>query len=409
MRLLFIVPYAPTPIRTRPYYFLKYLAARGHQITLVTLRSSLGEEQALQQWGNLGVKVVAAPLSRPRSLWNSLRALPTTTPLQAVFCWQPALARQITTLLTHNDFQACHIEHLRGALYGKHVQKVIRDYHKSLPVIWDSVDSISSLFEQAAAFSRSPAGRFITRLELGRTRKFEGAMVRNFDATLVTTASEKDALLELARRDTHTIADTQIQVVPNGVDTEYFTPKPTPRETATILFSGKMSYHANFTAALYLVQEIMPKVWQTQPRARVLIVGENPPQTLKALAHADAERIELTGAVPDMRPYMERATVACAPMVYGVGVQNKILEAMAMELPVIASERAARALQVQNGSEILIGADADALSQHLLCALQDNALRTTLAHNARRYVETHHRWQASVAALETLYQHPVKP
>lgn len=406
MRLLLIVPYAPTPIRTRPFYFLKYLAARGHQITLATLRTSLGEDVALQHWEDLGIKVIAAPLPRPRSVWNAMRALPTRIPLQAVFCWQPSLADQLTGLLAQNDYDACHVEHLRGALYGKHVQRVIRQSRKTLPVIWDSVDCISSLFEQASTYSQSLTNRLVTRLELGRTRLFEGAMVRAFDATVVTTEPERAALLGLARSGPKSVSDSKVHVVSNGVDTDYFDAKQHAREPATILFSGKMSYHANFTAAAFLLQDIMPRVWQTLPQARVVIAGENPPKKLKQLAEKNAGRVELTGAVPDLRPFMERATVACAPMVYGVGVQNKILEAMAMELPVIASERAARALDVQDGREVLMGTNAAALSAQLVTALQNERLRATLAQRARQYVETHHRWQTSVELLETLYRNP---
>lgn len=403
-----IVPYAPTPIRTRPYFFLGELVARGHQVTLVTLRTSLFEAEALKHWEQLGVQVISALLPRHRSTWNSLRALPTPTPLQAVYCWQPTLARQLTRLLGHTDFDACHVEHIRGALYGRHVQNVMQHARKTLPVIWDSVDCISSLFEQASAYSQSMRTRLMTQLELGRTRNFEGEMVHAFDTTVVTTAPERTALLQLAQAGTPTVAPTRIQVVPNGVDSEYFKSHNPAREPATILFSGKMSYHANLTAATFLLDEIMPRVWHTLPQTRVLIAGENPPFGLRRRAQLHADRVELTGSVPDIRPYLERATVACAPMVYGVGVQNKILEAMAMALPVVASELAARSLDVQDGRELLIGANADALAAQLVRVLQNDALRARLAYNARTYVEIHHRWQDSVVALEALYGQPTR-
>jgi glycosyltransferase involved in cell wall biosynthesis len=172
----------------------------------------------------------------------------------------------------------------------------------------------------------------------------------------------------------------------------------------TILFSGKMSYHANAAAALHLTDRVMPLVWKSIPAAQVIIVGQKPPATLLQRARTDPQRIRVTGSVPDIRPFLARATIACAPMVYGVGVQNKILEAMAMRLPVVASLRAARPLRVENERELLVGRDPDELAAQLVRVLRDPHLGRRLAGNARSYVETHHRWQDSAVKLETLYQ-----
>lgn len=406
MRLLFIVPYTPTPIRTRPYFFLKQLAARGHTLTLATLWQTPAERDALSEWGRLGVKIIAAQLPRFRSLQNVLRALPSTHPLQAEYCRQPALAKQLTELLAHAAFDACHVEHLRGALYGTHIQTWARENSMPLRIVWDSVDCISALFEQAADASKSIQSRLMTRLELGRTRKFEPAMVQAFDATTVVTEPERDAMIALANPDTRQEFAPRVHVVPNGVDGVYFDAPERPRDPKTILFSGKMSYHANLTAAFFLLDEIMPRVWRTMPETRVVIAGQNPPQSLMRRGTESGGKIEVTGSVPDLRPFMARATVACAPMVYGAGVQNKILEAMAMRLPVVASQQAARALKVQNGRELLIGVDADELSAQLLDTLGNETLRTRLAQTARAFIETQCRWQDSVEKLERLYQQP---
>jgi len=323
-----------------------------------------------------------------------------------VFCWQPTLAHQLTQLLAQTEFDGCHVEHLRGALYGRHVQRLTRENGKILRVVWDSVDCISALFEQATASSRDFKSRVLSRLELERTRAFEAEMVQRFDATTVVTEPERIALQNLVGSHSIETARTQtrIHVVPNGVDTEYFAPRDEPRDVATLLFSGKMSYHANLTAAIFLLDEIMPRVWQSIPEARVVIAGQNPPRNLVRRAQRDEKRVQVTGAVPDIRPYLARATVGCAPMVYGAGVQNKILEAMAMCLPVVASEQAARALELQNERDILIGNGAAELSAQVIRALRDETLRAMLSRNARHFVETQQRWQDSAAKLEHLYQ-----
>ena len=125
---------------------------------------------------------------------------------------------------------------------------------------------------------------------------------------------------------------SHITVLPNGVDLDYFCPSPEPRRPATVVISGKMSYHANVTAALHLVEGIMPLVWRERPGVKVTIVGANPPRPIRQLAQRFPGQVEVTGTVPDVRPYLRRASLAAAPVPYGAGIQNKVLEAMALSL-----------------------------------------------------------------------------
>ena len=136
MRILFVVPYAPTPIRTRPYNLLRGLAGRGHTLTLATLWQGAEEQAALRQWQQMGVRVAAAHLSKARSLWNLAVALPGTAPLQASYCWQPALLRQLAAVLDqagpetapgNRPFDVIHVEHLRGARYALWLQERLQE------------------------------------------------------------------------------------------------------------------------------------------------------------------------------------------------------------------------------------------------------------------------------------------
>ena len=191
-------------------------------------------------------------------------------------------------------------------------------------------------------------------------------------------------------------------VLPNGVDLDYFTPGEESRQPETIVFSGKMSYHANATAALHLVNDIMPLVWEARPDAQVWIVGKDPTAAVQALARRYAQ-VTVTGAVPDLRPYLRRATLAVAPLVYGAGIQNKVLEAMACATPVIASRRAVLSLQAI-GEEHLLVADGPAhFAQQILRLLADPELRARLGKAGRRYVETHHAWDRIVDDLAAIY------
>ena len=144
----------------------------------------------------------------------------------------------------------------------------------------------------------------------------------------------------------------------------------------------------------------MPRVWQSVPTARVIIAGKDPPAALRARAN---EHIEITGYVPDLRVYLHRATVACAPLLYGAGIQNKVLEAMASGLPVVATPQALGALSASPEIDALAGQDANQLGDQLVRVMTDHTLWQALAHNGRKYVNAHHSWSTVTSQLRQLY------
>ncbi len=437
MNILFLVPYAPTPIRTRPYNLVRGLARRGHSVTLATLWENKQERAALRELESEGICIISVRLTKARSAWNSLRAVPSARPLQADYCWQPELRDSILSSIIGHKYGIIHIEHLRGSRYGLFLQSVIASsvtgnlqsaiapsvtgnlpstichLPSRIPIVWDSVDCISHLFQQAARHSRSPFGRLVARFELGRTRRYEGRLVNQFDRVLVTSPVDAQALSELSlgellREQGSNLKSeiinpkSKIRVLPNGVDLKYFAPGVEPREPETIVFSGKMSYHANVTAALRLTDEIMPLVWNEHPNARVQIVGKDPPSSVRKLATDN--RLLITGFVPDLRPHLQCATVAVAPIAYGAGIQNKVLEAMACATPVVASPQAVSALDVRDGEQILLGDGPEASARQVLRLLEDAALRQRIGQAGRQYVEQCHDWDGIVAQLEAIYR-----
>lgn len=423
VNILFVVPYTPNLIRVRPYQVIRHLRRRGHRITVATLWSSAAEQADLQRLATEeDVEVIAEPLSTGRSLWNTVRALPTSAPLQSVYCWQPTLAQRLWTLVSDDRFDVVHIEHLRGARFGlwlkqqhangapSRLNSSFITQHSSfpIPIVWDSVDCISYLFAQAAEGSKSLKGRLITRQELTRTQRYEGWLVRQFDRVLVTSPTDKAALEALAAAEAKDEVEVQsrVTVLPNGVDLEYFTVGIEPREPATLVFSGKMSYHANVTAALMLVQEIMPHVWAKRPEVQVCIVGKDPPREIRNLTQKtpNPTSVIVTGTVSDIRPYLWRATVAVAPLPYGAGIQNKVLEAMACGAPVVSSRQAISALTTVPGQDLLVADDAISFAQGILSLLEDPLACNRLGQAGRRYVEEYHAWDSVAEKLENIYQ-----
>jgi len=195
----------------------------------------------------------------------------------------------------------------------------------------------------------------------------------------------------------------KISVVPNGVDLDYFYPSPTlSREPATLVVSGKMSYHANVTMVVNLVQEVMPLVWQERSDIKLQIVGKDPPKIICNMA--EHPKIVVTGTVDDIRPYLRQATVAVAPITYGAGIQNKVLEAMACGTAVVATPQAVSALGAEAGHDLCVGREPVELADLILTLVNDPMLCREVGKNGYRYVSQQHNWEMIAQRLESIYQ-----
>lgn len=435
MRILYLTPYTPNRIRTRPYHLIRGLSAHGHDVTVLTVTETPAEETDARALETHCAGVITTPLPRWRAALNCLVALPTGAPLQSAYSWQPDLMQKLKHLTGtsssdlpsflaqpaangHSELPAydvIHIEHLRGARYGLALKAASNGTLP--PIVWDSVDCISHLFGQAATHSRSSFGRIMTRLELSRTRQFEAKLPTIFDQTLVTSDADRRALLALTPSRQTTAP--RIHVLPNGVDLDYFTPAsageldddgnfelpsdgdPAAKSRDTLIVSGKMSYHANVTMVMRLVHDIMPRVWAHRPHVQLLIVGKDPTTAIQEFSQHN--NITVTSTVPDIRPYLRRATVSVAPLTYGAGIQNKVLEAMACGAPVIASPQAASALSAKSGRDLLVAGDDKAFADAILDLLAHRDQRRRLAVHGRAYVEVHHSWSKITARLVDIY------
>jgi glycosyltransferase involved in cell wall biosynthesis len=307
-------------------------------------------------------------------------------------------------LKNQNYLDVIHVEHLRGSSYGIAAKRLINSLGLDIPIVWDSVDCISLLFKLAAHSSKSLFGRWITRFELPKTRKHEGFLIEQFDTCLVTSQIDKDALLNLTSVSNKEMTEkNSIHVLPNGVDLEYFHNSWRPGASDIILFSGKLSYHANVTASLYLIEEIMPAVWKKKPDVLVNIVGKDPPESIRRHASKN-KNVNVTGWVKDLRPYFLESSISIAPMPYSVGIQNKVLEAMSSGIPVIAGTNATSALSVEPENDLLTADSVDSFSKQCIRLLEDKQLQNKLSVNGRRYVEAEHDWMKITDKLEMLYR-----
>lgn len=388
MRLLFISPYVPSPIRVRTYQILRHLAPLGCEITLVALEDAPVSESARAELETWCQEVHVVPLRKPAAALRCLLALPTPTPISVAYCKPPELKKRITELVKTKQFDVAHVEHLRASS--------IRPALGNLPCVLDAVDCITALQHQMFEQGESAKHKLIAWEEWSKLRSWEPRAYAPFNQLAVTSAYDCHELQLLD-------SSLRPEIVPNGVDLDYFQPVPNQaRESDTIIFSGKMSYRANEDAALGFASTLWPRLKEMRPNLRWLIVGSEPSPAIQRLAQDPA--IEVTGYVSDIRPYLSRASVAICPLRIGVGIQNKALEAMAMACPVVASPIAGRALQhAEDDGGIAIAKTEEEFLSACLRFLSDPSCAQATGAAARRFVERHHRWDCAAKRFLELY------
>jgi glycosyltransferase involved in cell wall biosynthesis len=219
-------------------------------------------------------------------------------------------------------------------------------------------------------------------------------MFEGYDRVVVLTDHDARSLKDLNPR-------TPTIVIPNGVDIEYFTPTGYEPDEPALLFTGNYDYAPNLDAALRLVRDIFPRIKQAIPRARLYIVGGNPSPELMAFA---SDAVEITGRVPDLRPYFEMSMIFVSPLRLGAGIKNKILEAMAMQKPVVATPLSCDGIPILQGHHVLLGITDDDLIKNVFQLFKDNKLRQQMAINGRKLVEQRFTWARVADMYETLYR-----
>jgi sugar transferase (PEP-CTERM/EpsH1 system associated) len=264
------------------------------------------------------------------------------------------------------------------------------------PRLLDLCDADSEKWRQYAAERRGPM-KWIYAREAAKLAAAETAMINWADAAFAVSPSE--AALFTARAG----VANPVLICGNGVDADYFSPQVTlPRlnEGGDVVFTGAMDYAANIDAVSWFVREVWPEVRAKAPETRLAIVGSNPTSAVKALASLPG--VIVTGKVDDVRPFLQHARVAIAPLRIARGVQNKVLEAMAMGKPVVATSAANAGVGARPGAEILIADDADDFAQAVDALLADEMRADAIGGAARARVLADFRWPARLQALDAV-------
>lgn len=392
--LLFLchrLPFPPsTGDKVRSYHFLVHLAKR-YRIFLGTFIDDPSDREHVQALAPLCAGVYVEELHPAIRRLTSASALLTGDAVTLAYFGSRGLRAWVHSLVRR--------ENIRQALA---FSSPMAQYVCGLPgmrCIADFVDVDSAKWDEYARRRSWPAS-WLYRREASRLRSFEVRVAGAADAIVLVTAEEARLFADLAPKRARRIA-----TIPNGVDSEYFRPSvafasPFAADECPIVFTGAMDYWPNIDGVLWFAREILPRIRMHEPRARFHVVGMNPAPTVRSLASDSA--VTVTGRVADVRPYLHHARVVVAPLRVARGIQNKVLEAMAMAKPIVMTPGTAAALSARPGSEIETAAEPEEFSARVLGLMADPARATQLGNAARARVLAEYGWESSLARLDAL-------
>lgn len=417
MRILVIAPQVPWPPRQgtaiRNFNLILELAKR-HSVTVAAFDEGAGStdpigDRAADPLRAAGVTLLTAPAPPPRSFWARLFELPTTiTPDLARRLGSTTLTARLHGLATAAardpagaGFDIVQIEGLEMAPHGLAIHRQLAAASPDTPrLIYDAHNAEWVLQDRAwradiLRASRWP-GALYSIAQTAKLRRYERSLLKSADAIVAVSDADAAALRPLA-------PEAEITVVPNGVDVDhYLPPSPGREEDGLCVFTGKMDFRPNVDAMTWFCREAWPLVRAARSGARLEIVGRAPAPAVQALHDPDSG-IVVTGDVPDVRPFIERAAVVVVPLRVGGGTRLKILEAMAMGKAIAATTLAVEGLDVRDGQEARLADSPAALATAIVSLLGDPATRLTLGAAARAKAESSYRWSALVPRIEQLY------
>jgi glycosyltransferase involved in cell wall biosynthesis len=299
----------------------------------------------------------------------------------------PVLSRFVADAVARVRPDLLHLE-------GGGLAALLRAYAGGLPGILCVHDSKALRYREFAEYAASRRERIRLRLLSRLARRQERRWFRYADRVAVTSPSDAQALSGAVNAE-------RIAVIPNGVDLEYFAYHPAP-EAGRIVFTGNMSWPPNEDAAEHFAREIMPAIRSRAPDASFWIVGADPSARVQNLSSIPGAHV--TGTVADIRSWIGSASVYASPLRFGLGVKNKILEAMACGAPIVATSRSLSGTPLIDGRHAMIADDDAKFSESVVRLLSDQALGESLSREARRKVEAENSWQFVATQYEAVYR-----
>ena len=389
MKILYICHRFPFPPKRggkiRPFNMIQHLSAR-HEVTVCSLARSDEEASEGRGIAPYCARFEMGRVFGPIQALRMLMRLPTPVPSSMGFFYSPELAGKIRHRLETEKFDLIFVHCSSVAQYVSHVRGV--------PKILDFGDMDSQKWLEYVRFKPLllKPGYWLEGRKLLRE---EHRLAQAFEMCTATTRAEWETLESYG-------TGVPTDWFPNGVDAEYFSPDGESYDADTISFIGRMDYYPNQECMFDFCARVWPLLRARREKLKLLIVGANPSQSVRALENLPG--VTVTGSVPDVRPYVRRSAVMVAPLNIARGTQNKILEAMAMGVPVVSSVVAAGGVDAVPGEHLLTASTPSEYAEAILRVVGDPAERARLATAGRNRMLSHHAWPKSMQRLDSVIE-----
>ena len=382
MKVLVLLSRIPWPLekgdKLRAYHHIKVIA-KEHEVILVCLTDAPPHPKAIENLSEFCEEIHFIKLSKLGIIWNLATSLFNDKPFQVNYFYQKSAQKKVDKIIEKHMPRHLFVQLVRTAEYTK-------KYHV-LSSTFDYMDAFSMGAERRID-KAIPGLKTIFTMEANRLKKYENYIFNHFTHKTIISKTDRDIIEHPDRK--------KISILPNGVDFETFTKDDSIQTKYDLVFTGNMSYPPNVKAAHYLAEEIIPILIKTNPDISLAIAGADPHTSVKRLA---SKNIVVTGWMDEITDAYNQAKIFIAPMQIGTGMQNKILEAMAMEVPCITSKLAGEAIGATQSENILIGNSPEEYAEFILELLRNQDLSDRLKENALAFVKENYNWSKNGDAL----------
>lgn len=384
-KLFVILPRFPYPLdkgdKLRAYHQIKHLS-KDNDITLFAITHESIDAKDIQKLEPFCSHIYVSKTNKLRSLLRVLKAFFTGEPFQVAYFYNNKIRKEVEHIVSSIEYDNVYCQLIRTAEYVRGI-----DIIKTI----DFQDAFSKNALRRANGAKNWIERMFFRIEAKRVLKYEQLMCKEFDYKTIITEEDRSLVGN----------EMDITVVRNGVDIDFFSPQLDVLKKYDVVFTGNMGYHPNVDAGLFLANEIIDLVRKVRPNGTLLIAGASPTAALRS---CESEYTHVSGWMDDIRDAYAESKVFVAPLRMGSGLQNKLLEAMAMGLPCVTSELANQALAAKENEEILIANTAQEFADKIIKLLEDEVYSSKIASKGREFVMNNYSWESETNILNSLFQ-----
>jgi polysaccharide biosynthesis protein PslH len=391
LRILTLISRCPWPLTDgagiRDFSLLRE-AAKRHEVFLLCFLFKPSDRDYFCHLRPYCKEIVGIDLVRPRvtMLARAARNVPMTRPFITEEYRRRDMATNLSRVVAERNIDVIHAHFLHMSQYHpfKGRAAFVHDAHNLEHVLW----------KRMARTVRNPLTRLFAASQCSKLIRLQQEVGLGSEKCLTLSDEDRTEYRRIC-------PEADVSTVPNGADVAYWRPSPNSSEARSILYFGNLGWAPQVDAALYFHDAILPAIWERMPDAKLYIVGQNPPESIKRLR---SERVIVTGFVSDMRDYIGRATVVVMPLRIGAGTKHRVLQALAMQKALVCTSVAAEGIDLVHGDTALITDEPKEFASHTLRLLQDPDLRAKLGTRGRKLILDRYDWQSIYDRLEETFQ-----